>query len=618
MAATKCWVWRKAQGESAFRHPADIPVSNVEDAKAAFVDKKRGPRTCRLCPVTVVKASGNVVTINEKGRQVDVPKHCLLPWFEGLFLLEEIEEAQAQKHPGMIPVHWMDDELRSLLQRERKNLATPKLRTVALKYAEKRLRVAVTGSRFVDSNDKEWNYRRENIKAEEVALTSKEDESPFWKLKDLTGYAPPWEAFLSEKCGFYQDFFKVHWEAPSAGVDYSNVENGAKEAGSTWEPDECIPAHMDFLRLAAKRKWIKDQVEAVKMARQKLRDDLGASPIADKSDEDGPPAKRARTRRDGRPLDRDVIRAGVGHDWIPALDATQVQVRSGWPKRLEDYPKGFGVASPPGFCFATCDCMDDARQQKIWETQKAWIEDPQRSVLVQQAIANFSNQASFVRRRGQVSGQNYFETLSGAMRDSTAANAAGDLGEMIKQSLRMVLQAIPLASLSEAKPRVHLPGRVFLPEDDDYEPLTFAIAACDAKGNAIPAPSWLAIHPDNGQFRVKSPPEEADLPLQLKVEMSHAEGPCTQEVCSIVKGPAVAWKQETIKIAQLYYSSIRCPLEKGVRQALQVIFQDIFDFTQMAPREVKLGRWVHQMSRIHRQCRAASGARLELSLQGRP
>merc|ERR1712060_178572 len=96
----------------------------------------------------------------------------------------------------------------------------------------------------------------------------------FFKIRDITGYLPPWEAFCNEKCGFYQDFYQVRWEYPFSEVDYSRVENGCMATvGATWEPDECLPAHLDPLRLAAKRAWIKTQREKEKQtADEKLRE----------------------------------------------------------------------------------------------------------------------------------------------------------------------------------------------------------------------------------------------------------------------------------------------------------------------------------------------------------
>lgn len=38
--------------------------------------------------------------------------------------------------------------------------------------------------------------------------------------------------------------------------------------------------------------------------------------------------------------------------------ASQDNVRIGWPLKPTDYPKGYGVADPPGFCLKTCDPVD--------------------------------------------------------------------------------------------------------------------------------------------------------------------------------------------------------------------------------------------------------------------
>merc|ERR1711963_1227834 len=99
-----------------------------------------------------------------------------------------------------------------------------------------------------------------------------------------------------------------------------------------------------------------------------------------------------------------------------------MSVRTGWPRTPEEYPPGYGVASPPGFCSTFCDCMDDARMQHHWEVHKAWLEDRQRTQDVKCTIEAFS------RRSGvEVRGRSDFQTAQTKLPDQTHSRAALDL-----------------------------------------------------------------------------------------------------------------------------------------------------------------------------------------------
>merc|ERR1712176_1164206 len=85
--------------------------------------------------------------------------------------------------------------------------------------------------------------------------------------------------------------------------------------------------------------------------------------------------KKAKLRRNGQPLDKDAIHHEQGHDLFNDKTDSLLpsHVRTGWPKKPEDYPPGYAVANPPGFCWEACDCMDDQRLQKEWEVNKRWL-----------------------------------------------------------------------------------------------------------------------------------------------------------------------------------------------------------------------------------------------------
>jgi len=635
--STACWVWCPVESSQDFKHPADVPIGDEVAAKAAFLELMRGPRLARISPATMLQTKGNLALIAEKGATREVPKSMVLPWYEGLLLLEELEQVQGQA--GHLQASWWDEELRAVLEKERTKFRTRRLNGTS--YTEQRLlTMAVTGTKFVDGDDREWNYRRENIKADDkLNLVDGEDDGAFFKMREIIGYLPPWEAFHDEKCGFYQDFYQIRWEHPFSEVDYAAVENGATdEKGATWEPDECLPAHMDFLRMAAKKKWITTRRQKEAQApppgirRRPTQSPQALGAAANGSPPPGaaavkrerpddvpvPMGRQAKRRRDGTALERDLLMSRAGHDFKPEeVEKTLGQIRSGWPKKAEEYPPGFHVASPPGFCWEACDCMDDQRPQKSFETKKPWLEEQLRSADAFAAISAFSDQTRFVRRRGMVSKMCYFESPGGKFHDQTGAKAAADLMVMIERALQAVLGQIPFGSLSEAD-AVCIPARAFLSDDSDYEPLLFS--ATTASG--APMPSWLRVNADTGQISASRPPVAAELPVQLRFDLGAAEGPVAKANVGIVAqnftGSAAPWFIATTPLAQKYNDSTRCPLERGVWSGLYEHFSEIYDFTRRTSKEKTLGAWLEVVARILRLLRTASGAGLALDPYSAP
>lgn len=634
-----CWVWCPVESSKAaqFRHPAEVPLEDAAAAKAAFMESLRGPRVARISPATMLQAKGASALIAEKGATREVPKYMVLPWYEGLLLLEALEARQGQ--PGFIPATWLDGELREVLEKERAKFHNGRLNGTL--YCEKRLlTVAVTGSRFVDG-DREWQFRREKMRpGDAAALVEGENAAGFFRVKAVMDYLPPWDAFQHEKCGFYQDFYQVQWSYPFSEVDYTAVENGS-DTGATWEPDECLPTDLDSLRVLAKKTWIKKRreleakMEAVKKQAtpppqpSPLPGSAGppsASPPPnlvikrERSMDEGstprPPAKMAKTKRDGGQLDRDLLSSKVGHDFQPdGVEEKLGKIRNGWPKQAQDYPQGFAVASPPGFCWANCDCMDDMRPQRSWEMRKGWLDDPSRATAANAAISKFSEQTHFVFRRGSVSKRCYFETDQRKHLDLTCARAALDLAQHTERALNAVLQRIPAAALAPDGDPVRVPARAFLTDEADYDPLRFGAALSD--GGALP--DWLLVDADLGRLVAVRPPAEADLPLQLRVELMHSEGRVASAVCTIIaENPSATqpWLAATASIVQRF-DPRKCPLERGVRAALVERFSEVYDFGKNAAHPRSLGAWLEVMSRILKLLRSASGAYLEFGPKGR-
>mmetsp|Transcript_16192 Transcript_16192/g.48089 ORF Transcript_16192/g.48089 Transcript_16192/m.48089 type:complete len:641 (-) Transcript_16192:72-1994(-) len=636
--STQCWVWCPAsQTKGAqFKHPAEVPLDDEDAARACFVECVKGPRVARISPAMLLQTKGNLCLIAEKGATREVPKYMVLPWYEGLLILETLEANEGQ--PGFLAVGWFDSELKAVLDKERGKFSAGRLNGTL--YAEKRLiNIAVTGARFSDG-EREWQYRREKLRSDDIAsLADGEDAGGYFGVKEVIDYLPPWEAFLKEKCGFYQEFYQVQWSHPFSVVDYSSVENGSG-TGATWEPDECLPADLDALRLQAKKTWIRRRREAEKEAAKRPQGSPSPGNAPSASPSGGsvkrpnvvtptqatrstppPPAKVARLRRDGEALDRDMMHSRVGHDFEPGDAEKKLgHIRSGWPKSAAEYPRGYAVASPPGFCWAECDCMDDARPQRTSELRKGWLEDLPRAEAAKVAIAAFSEQKSFVFRRGTVSKRCYFETATENTGDLTHAQAASDLAHFVDRALHAVLQKIPAASLSSEGDPVIIPARMVLSEDLDYEPLRF-MAASD-----VELPPWARVDSDTGRLALNRLPTANELPAQLRIQFAHAEGRLEDTgahltVTVIPDMPTQAWVMATKPLVDRFADVSKSNLERGVRASLQERFSEIYDFDGNGGKGIALQRplgvWLDVMGRILRLLRSAAGANLAFPHRGR-
>lgn len=615
------WVWCAAHGKSIddsanFVHPAVIARGDESWNKARWEDGLRGPRLARISPIKLLRTSGDMAFIAEKGATREVPKSLVLPWYEGLLLLAELVRTQGQK--GHLQADWCDSELISLLEEEKQ-----KYKGVVngqLWVDRKLMHTAVTGLNFKHhESGKEYSFRRENIQLDsKLKLEPGEDKDDMYRIKEVGTYVPPWEAFCDEKMGFYQDFYLIHWQFPFSEVEYSQVENGGvSQNGTTWEPDECLPSFLDNNRIKAKTAWVKAQKE------QELEQRRATPPqpveikrkhevAEEQNGEPRPPAKRARLKRDGSALDRDLFRMPVGHDFAPDGDLL-ANIRKGWPMHPQDYPNGYGVANPPGFCFENCDCMDDQRPQRSWETTKKWLEDkfPLRNGEAVQGIDNLSAQSTFVRRRGQVSKICYFETAQHHRGDETCARAASELAAQIRVALHEACKRIHLQSLLRGGEPVVLPLAAFLRIDQDYCPLH-----CEASRLPNGAlPGWLQLDQTSGRLSATQPERPLTEDLQLLIDIHFYEGsvcriPITITPEHALPGKANTWARHLVEVMRRFNDVARCPLLAGVRRIIGNHLSEVFDFRQQVPKNVELGEWLHVMSRCMRMLRAAAVANL--------
>eukprot|EP00747_Dinoflagellata_sp_TGD_P106397 gnl/TRDRNA2_/TRDRNA2_169847_c4_seq1.p1 gnl/TRDRNA2_/TRDRNA2_169847_c4~~gnl/TRDRNA2_/TRDRNA2_169847_c4_seq1.p1 ORF type:complete len:650 (+),score=113.77 gnl/TRDRNA2_/TRDRNA2_169847_c4_seq1:99-2048(+) len=628
----RVWVWCPVKGtgeKTSFRHPSELPTGGAS-ASLQFEQGRKGPRAARLSRATLLQKKGNIVMVAELGVTREIPSGLVLPWYEGLLVLNTLTETKG--HSDYIPADWVTDELTQVLKEE-----CDKYRLSGAVYVEKRLlSSAVTGRSFVDCDGREWVYRRDNVDVNKKippgpGVGKHTDE--FFAAQQVAAYLPPWEAFCHKKCGFYQDFYKVVWESPFSHVDYSAVENGCTTIGSTWEPDECLPALLDSYRVEAKRKWIstcreREQARLKEMAKaeeqrsqkvvvQELPPKKRSFPqdVAVKeprSQSASPPegvkqsvAKKSR-RRDGEPLDPDLVMLDQGHDWVQMSRESFKDIASGWPKCKQDYPAGYAAANPPGYCMQDCNCMNDMRPQLAWEVTKKWLEDPSRGESALAALEAFSLDLDkkVVRRRGQVTRHCFFETPTSALPEANAAEVRSlkQLSNLIARGLQEAMKQIPKQYLtaSPGDEPVRVPFSAFLPPEADYEPLLFSATPLDGRS----LPSSFHLDPASGHLTAGSSIGE----LQVRIDLGHPGTISGTGVCGLTckGGNTVPWESMIMPVLQFFNDSRKCQLHAGLREILAEHFAEVYDFKAFRVRNLALGEWIRVMSRILRMVRTAA------------
>ncbi|CAE7367088.1 unnamed protein product, partial [Symbiodinium natans] len=610
-AHTAVWIWDPVDASAVFHHPQEIPEGNEELSKERFMDRMVGARLNKLSKATLLDQKGPIAMVSrEDGSSHEVPTGRMLPYYEGLLVLQELEAKDDPK------VTWFNDRYRNTLNQERKK--HKKLHGTL--YVEKKLMsTCVTGKGFLDADDKSHDYRRTNVKETDNVSDGEEVAPPngFWQISDITGYMPPWEAFCHERGGFYQDFYQVQWKKPLNKADHAKVENRGDEPGSTWEPDDCIPPCLDGLRLREKGKWLKRKREqeqkesngdsqgaaAAKSKRPRNEGspkllDGGSPPEVEKPPP--PPPKMGRYRRNGTPLIQDMFRLKRGHDFDPPK-INNPDVRTGWPKKAEDYPPGYGCADPPGLCSANCDCMDDQRAQKSWETSKNWLEDGKRHTDATMALDMLSAQSRFVRRRGQVTKCCYFETNQTSFGDQTHTKAALTLAKEFEDSVKAVLKEIPISVLEENGDSVRIPCSALLKPSEDYAPVQFQLSQTST------ARQWLSLGEEDGRLSLigQGPPSR---PAPFRVEFVHPEGMTAVVDCMVTDTAQRPWLESSAAIAQRFLDVTHCPLSRNARIVLQEHLGKIYNFEAKRAKEISLGRWLNFADLIIRMLRTTAMA----------
>jgi len=236
-------------------------------------------------------------------------------------------------------------------------------------------------------------------------------------------------------------------------------------------------------------------------------------------------------------------------------------------------------------------------------------------------VQAFTGQVDFVRRRGQFSKQHFFESPQGTHLDITHGKAAKELAQGIERAIEEVLTKIPVYALVKSTDAVHIPARVVLKDEDmDYEPIQFVGQTLTGKE----LPDWIRVDSDDGRLLVLSAPKsiEDDLPLPVKIDLAHAEGPVASVTVKVVGnryvGNASPWFVITAPIVARFADTAKCLLERGVRTALHDHFSELFDFNRRTVREKTLGAWLQVMNRILCLLRSAAGANLAIAASSAP
>eukprot|EP00746_Dinoflagellata_sp_MGD_P074976 gnl/MRDRNA2_/MRDRNA2_30213_c0_seq2.p1 gnl/MRDRNA2_/MRDRNA2_30213_c0~~gnl/MRDRNA2_/MRDRNA2_30213_c0_seq2.p1 ORF type:complete len:676 (+),score=135.19 gnl/MRDRNA2_/MRDRNA2_30213_c0_seq2:167-2194(+) len=656
------WVWCDAAKQSPSlppRDPAEIPTTKIE-AKKAFHKDLKGPKLVRLgkaMQLGLPDPKTKMCTIEEEGSTRLVPQGIVLPWYEGLLLLQELEK-KGPRDQSNGTVQWEDKLKQTLIEErsKRKDLSS------ALYIEKKLMNVAVTGPNYEDSEGKEWNHRRKEVKESEHVLEEGQDGNGFFKVLQIDGYLPPWEAFCHPKCGLYQDFYRVRWGAPYSEVDYSGTESGCQGVlGATWEPDECLPPYLDSMRLGAKKKWLTRQqdleqaekqkaerraieerknsssslTETVEATAQKRKAEAEASDHSNnvkstvkvedvkvKKEETkvqkdevelvAPDAKKAKKeQREDRYEQRmppnpnhqeDLTVHTLRHIWNNQNISTFTDIKKGWPKHLTQYPKGFSPCMPPGPCWDGCDCMDDQRPQRPWETQKQWLENQNRSQAASDSLKKLEmdgQEQGFVRRRGTVSKMCFFETPANTQHNEARIRMYKELIATIMNEIKTLLRKIPVEELSDSwSEPVYIPACGWLQDQLDYLPVRYL------PQDRAAFPSWLSLQPCTGEIRAEDPPPNAR--ASVEVQLVHPEGRVAKVQIEVKPQEE---RESHIKIS---CRTVALALKKAdissrrVKACIDQELSALYDIDRQEAHGVSLGKCLHHLANMCSMARAAA------------
>jgi len=186
--------------------------------------------------------------------------------------------------------------------------------------------------------------------------------------------------------------------------------------------------------------------------------------------------------------------------------------------------------------------------------------------------------------------------------DKDHIRAARDLAREVETQIKIVLQEMPEAAISDASNPVTIPALAFLKPAEDYEPLTYNIA--DAKSS-----TWAQLGVNDGQLLVPSGGPRTR-PATLKVEI------CTNEdaktvvkgiaECRVTDGTSATMLTATVSVAQRFIDQKTCQLTRSGRVLLQAQLENLFDFETKTAKETSLADWLNTMAVFLRMVRTTA------------
>eukprot|EP00927_Polykrikos_kofoidii_P079517 TRINITY_DN76298_c0_g1_i1.p1 TRINITY_DN76298_c0_g1~~TRINITY_DN76298_c0_g1_i1.p1 ORF type:complete len:646 (-),score=139.40 TRINITY_DN76298_c0_g1_i1:88-2025(-) len=597
------WIWLSTGENDKLHDPAAIPAT-AEAHEAWVADSQWGPHSARLCPVRILELRGDGVSVMDRltGNRRDVPRSQLLPWYEGLLVLDALMRSN-------IKVSWTT-ALQPILEQERAKYKEGILRSSI--YVERQLlTTAVTGPKFTDSRGKKYSYRRQPLLKDDPPADG-EAEDGWYKVNDFDSFIPPWEAFLQPKCGLYQDFYNVLWGAPHNKTDYTNTESGGEMPGSTWEPDECLPEELDKLRTLAKTRWVLNQkAKEQKQAEEFRVQEKRKREVEQEQAEREKRRKMAKYNPKDLKLIEDMCNSNMGHGWeVLPSNADENEIKRGWPKSEKEYPTGHKPVCPPGPCSEKCDCMEDWHMGQK-STSRSWLADINRDRDAQAALDAFvAQEPAQVRRRGTVTNMHYLESIATASGHTrTPGKEEISTIEFVKLVWNIVgesAQAIPFSS--------------FLQPDAESQGIVAAYATIFATcgpSTYIPVrfmlkdpPDGIAIDSNTGRLRIDPEalsPEiwERTKPLGLTIALLDVSGETTLmgvvlHVDRTANGEVKEREQALVKEKQKSQTArttrkivqLACPT---LQRTLRNLLKEVWDFEKSVALEKPAGRWARAM-----------------------
>jgi len=414
----------------------------------------------------------------------------------------------------------------------------------------------------------------------------------------------------------YQDFYMVQWASPHDAVDYKSYENGSESLkGATWEPDECLPDDLDPLRLQVKRTWMEKQRDR-ELLLEKDRREREQREISRVAGDDAARHKRtleefqeAGLPKAARTIE-DIMNPSIRHGVLHLPTSTDdKEIKAGWPKNDADFPAGYGAADPPGCCKPECDCMEDWHLGRAGvDSKKPWIDVPDRAKFVDTSLQGFINLQGLVTRRGQVSGNHYLEAVHTNYQraDFNDVSHAADLSRVFLAAIREAAQAIPLGA--------------FLGEDPDGKGIfrEMVPAFCGAANvqalmpvQFLPTsvPHWLRISIDSGEAWLNGeeiPVYQKGHKVRVLLTMGNFNAPSeTMEAFIDPHDVSNGGQVMTHRTAQLV-KGISTLKPTGLRQVLEQMLAEVFDFQLAMPLEAPIACWVHSVVDAALALRAAS------------